>query len=39
LLPVGNSHFDGPWVQTISTALVYRFNAGPVVAKYRSDSA
>jgi outer membrane immunogenic protein len=24
-----------PWVQTISTSLVYRFNwTGPVVAKY-----
>ncbi|MBV9462212.1 MAG: porin family protein, partial [Bradyrhizobium sp.] len=24
-----------PWVQTISTSLVYRFNwGGPVVAKY-----
>ena len=24
-----------PWVQTISTSIVYRFNAGgPVVAKY-----
>jgi outer membrane immunogenic protein len=31
----GNSVSFNPWVQTISTSLVYRFNwTGPVVAKY-----
>lgn len=33
--PAGTSVTFKPWVQTISTSLVYRFNAiGPVVAKY-----
>ncbi|MGX4772073.1 outer membrane protein [Bradyrhizobium guangdongense] len=32
--PSGMSVTFKPWVQTISTSLVYRFNAGPVVAKY-----
>ena len=32
---VGESITFKPWVQTISTSLVYRFNwSGPVVAKY-----
>jgi outer membrane immunogenic protein len=34
-LPTGDSLTFKPWVQTISTSLVYRFNwTGPVVAKY-----
>ncbi len=34
-LPAGNDVSFKPWVQTISTSLVYRFNwSGPVVAKY-----
>ena len=34
-LPFGNDINFKPWVQTISTSLVYRFNwGGPVVAKY-----
>ena len=33
--PFGNDIHFNPWVQTISTSLVYRFNwTGPVVAKY-----
>ena len=33
--PVGRDVAFKPWVQTISTSLVYRFNwTGPVVAKY-----
>jgi outer membrane immunogenic protein len=33
--PVGRDISFKPWVQTISTSLVYRFNwTGPVVAKY-----
>jgi len=33
--PVGNDIAFKPWVQTISTSLVYRFNwTGPMVAKY-----
>jgi outer membrane immunogenic protein len=33
--PVGTALTFKPWVQTISTSLVYRFNwSGPVVAKY-----
>jgi outer membrane immunogenic protein len=31
--PLDPIHFK-PFVQTISTSLVYRFNSGPVVAKY-----
>jgi outer membrane immunogenic protein len=32
---VGRDIAFKPWVQTISTSLVYRFNwSGPVVAKY-----
>jgi outer membrane immunogenic protein len=31
----GNAVTFKPWVQTISTSLVYRFNwTGPIVAKY-----
>jgi outer membrane immunogenic protein len=34
-LPTGHDISFKPWVQTISTSLVYRFNwGGPVVAKY-----
>ena len=34
-LPTGDSITAKPWVQTVSTSLVYRFNwSGPVVAKY-----
>ncbi len=34
-IPAGTSLAFKPWVQTISTSLVYRFNwTGPVVAKY-----
>jgi outer membrane immunogenic protein len=34
-LPLGTDITFKPWVQTISTSLVYRFNwGGPVVAKY-----
>jgi outer membrane immunogenic protein len=34
-LPDGFAHTFNPWVQTITTSLVYRFNwTGPVVAKY-----
>jgi outer membrane immunogenic protein len=34
-LPTGFSDTFKPWVQTVSTSLVYRFNwTGPVVAKY-----
>lgn len=34
-LPTGTDITFKPWVQTISTSLVYRFNwGGPVVAKY-----
>jgi len=33
--PTGGAITFKPWVQTISTSLVYRFNwTGPVVAKY-----
>jgi outer membrane immunogenic protein len=33
--PSGRATTFKPWVQTISTSLVYRFNStGPVVAKY-----
>jgi outer membrane immunogenic protein len=33
--PLGTALTFKPWVQTISTSLVYRFNwGGPVVAKY-----
>ncbi len=32
--PSGLSVTFKPWVQTISTSSVYRFNADPVVAKY-----
>lgn len=33
--PLGTAATFKPWVQTISTSLVYRFNwSGPVVAKY-----
>ncbi|WP_409188949.1 outer membrane protein [Bradyrhizobium sp. RDM4] len=32
--PTGLSVTFKPWVQTVSTSLVYRFNAGSVVAKY-----
>jgi outer membrane immunogenic protein len=32
---IGTAVTFKPWVQTISTSLVYRFNwSGPVVAKY-----
>jgi outer membrane immunogenic protein len=35
VIPTGFSDTFKPWVQTISTSLVYRFNwTGPVVAKY-----
>ena len=32
--PSGASVTFKPWVQTVSTSLVYRFNASPIVAKY-----
>jgi outer membrane immunogenic protein len=33
--PLGTAVTFKPWVQTISTSLVYRFNwGGPLVAKY-----
>jgi outer membrane immunogenic protein len=32
--PTGAAVTFKPWVQTVSTSLVYRFNVGPVVAKY-----
>jgi outer membrane immunogenic protein len=35
LVPTGFADTFKPWVQTISTSLVYRFNwGGPLVAKY-----